>query len=1433
MPALGSGYGTRPASVKPQRNRRKPTQQARRRAQIPAATIPIVGQIVRAPIRAAGGRTSNSLLTYERAHRGETRAEAQQRRIAGRKADRQATVRSSLAAERAYLSQAAQLQRAASEQRQTAAYTRQIRRAGFGGARDLQVPAAIAQRAYERESQRRGFGSAADYYRRDPAAARSTLVPGRDVAVRGRDVGLKGSSASRVLSPLEAATVMATPLAALHVRQDLARIIGSEGVEAARAHQAQRKAANIAPVVNVLEQIQRPAYASAGAARAAVKGQNVLRGAARGALLKDRYLYSDVLAAAGVHNKLVRSIAGFGLDVALDPSTYLTLGATKVATKATAVAVEKVAKEAAARAALDLKPLVESGELSARRARQQIKAAGRDAGKQVLHRELSTGAHKGRGIEVRVAGARVPGVTRATAAVGRGGKRAVRTVTPAPVRRAAQRRALAARDVAAAVNPTVRPPTMTSEQFARTRQIARAERGEGESIGRRGAQRAVVIQKLTRPSEWRQIRDAIEHGDIESLKGIAEPIRVPKRMAVNKRARALARDPDRLYRFAQNLTEDWSGLRQQLVDLGVPVGYVGRKPPVQVPEVTADVGAARRELQQVRGARQRAEIEQVERMPAQGPDPVTPTQRAHARTKAQQARDRYRQSRDEHAHSKQQAANTRQEYNRRTEDPQFTVKSWEPQRRALAERVVEHEADARAARRQMNAAQADLRHWVQIARRPGSRTAAGEAGRHQAQEAAAIQRLRSVKTQAARQRKAQRVAQTRAEVQAREAKGYVPRFSREAVRGRGRVAEVEDLLESGPTRYVATGKSPTQRRKVTEPLAALEHTQPEYVERLEGSLPLIQQAYTGAMGRQIARARAARTLFEEGKPPTAGIGEGERVYRYESGDLHELDAAKDADEITAAAEGRASGEHVVLPKGQVDRLRERPQPQSGEVRRALASWNRAMGTWRGIALGTPGYVVRNAMSDLFAAYTEQGAARLARNYVRGHRTLKAQRRSERAYRWFEDEMAQAGKGKGIHVNGEFMPYRVLAAEAEAAGAIRAGRMAEITEQRRVGKGERLVKPKGQGVWRRTVERVEDQARIATYAGARERGMSPDEAAALVATAHFDYGELSKAERGSRAAFPFQTFTLRNLPRQAQLLATRPGKLAAYAHARDEAVRAVGDDLPDDYVAGQDEYEARQAGIPIRFGGHTYFVSAGLPFTDLNDLVAAKPGEPKSWATTAAMLPTTRIAQLAGPWKLPFELAFNYSTQYRQQISDPDRPHRPVPAPVAALADRSPGLRTQLGITPYQDPKTGAKTWGWDGRLDQVFRGAVPGLPGTAARATYRERGEPLISGSEIASALGVRTKRFDPQRAEINKLYRAKQPLERRAAIMRQGGVNADHSTPPYTHLLGRIKRIDDRIEAVREPQTAEPTTSTGRRLPPSPRSAAGSTRLRLPPPRR
>lgn len=75
--------------------------------------------------------------------------------------------------------------------------------------------------------------------------------------------------------------------------------------------------------VRAMDIMSRPVYASAGAAKALVRGdENVLKEAWKGLKGEEKETYSDVLKEAGVENKILRGVVGFALDVALDPTTY-------------------------------------------------------------------------------------------------------------------------------------------------------------------------------------------------------------------------------------------------------------------------------------------------------------------------------------------------------------------------------------------------------------------------------------------------------------------------------------------------------------------------------------------------------------------------------------------------------------------------------------------------------------------------------------------------------------------------------------------------------------------------------------------------------------------------------------------------------------------------------------------------------------------------------------------------------------------------------------------------------------------------------------------------------------------------------------------------------------------------------------------------------
>ena len=120
-------------------------------------------------------------------------------------------------------------------------------------------------------------------------------------------------------------------------RPDVSTVEGLTSYAESKGYKIKKKKPNI--FLRTMDYLSRPMYASAGAAKALVKGdENPLFEAWKGLKGEEKETYSDVLKEAGVENKVARGIVGFGLDVALDPTTYLGGFAIKGALKTTKLA---------------------------------------------------------------------------------------------------------------------------------------------------------------------------------------------------------------------------------------------------------------------------------------------------------------------------------------------------------------------------------------------------------------------------------------------------------------------------------------------------------------------------------------------------------------------------------------------------------------------------------------------------------------------------------------------------------------------------------------------------------------------------------------------------------------------------------------------------------------------------------------------------------------------------------------------------------------------------------------------------------------------------------------------------------------------------------------------------------------------------------------
>lgn len=320
----------------------------------------------------------------------------------------------------------------------------------------------------------------------------------------------------------------------------LASLLNGKGVQPAGMTKAIGKLGRgDASGIAILGETLRPIHAVAGAADAAVQGKSLSeigKAASRGIQNKDKKLFSDVLKTLGAP-KAVQSALGLTLDIALDPTTYLTGGASAVgkgaASKAGAQAAAQAARgadAAAARAVADSIRKSRARGASDTVARAAAAEAGKAAkkahltrakerGKQAAARKQATYADKGRGIDIRFAGKSVPGVTRATAKTGKGIK-AVAAQAPQPVKKAGR----ISREGVREVRPTLAPAGANKAQFAEAQAIAREARA-GTNAGAitadreaRGlAARIAKLEKQHGPTVKADVIHAIETGKIGTL----------------------------------------------------------------------------------------------------------------------------------------------------------------------------------------------------------------------------------------------------------------------------------------------------------------------------------------------------------------------------------------------------------------------------------------------------------------------------------------------------------------------------------------------------------------------------------------------------------------------------------------------------------------------------------------------------------------------------------------------------------------------------------------------------------------------------------------------------------------------------------------------------------------------------------------------------
>lgn len=319
---------------------------------------------------------------------------------------------------------------------------------------------------------------------------------------------------------------------------------------------------------------------------------------------------------------------------------------------------------------------------------------------------------------------------------------------------------------------------------------------------------------------------------------------------------------------------------------------------------------------------------------------------------------------------------------------------------------------------------------------------------------------------------------------------------------------------------------------------------------------------------------------------------------------------------------KVGGEYVVTP--QVKMMLDRHQKINGDegTRAFMKAYSALQGTWKKLALFSPGYHIRNVAGNFW------------NNYVAGMNPAQLVKYSGEAV----DEVKNFLKGKESEL---FKEYRSQGLSSTGLNQVEFGKGLSVSE-----KGiEDTIKLRGSSGKEKALQRLKqpfktsqelgevgDQvSRFALYKWARDKGMSPEQAADKVKEALFDYTALTPFEQNiMRNIVPFYSWSRKNIPFQIKKLIEDPRKFQHINKARLNAQDVVGLDennIPD--------YMKESFSMPV-YGsnGRGKMVGLNLPLGDLTKL-----SDPLKLA----------VDGLTPLIKTPIELATNYNMFYKKPI----------------------------------------------------------------------------------------------------------------------------------------------------------------------------------------
>jgi hypothetical protein len=1092
----------------------------------------------------------------------------------------------------------------------------------------------------------------------------------------------------------------------------------------------------LAPVLKVLDQTTRPVHAIAGAADAAVTHKPILRAAQRGIQNKDRTTFSTVLKHAGVKNKAIRGIAGFGLDVAADPLTYVTGGTSSLALKAGSKAAGRVESKAL-KAGLDKGQAVRAGERARNAAEKKAPA--------------------GKGVTVRVAGRDVPGVAKATHTAARPVRAAARKVVSEDTR-------ASVRSVAADVNPNIAPAGVPKTVHQAEVRAARTARSKANQGNRSAVNLAHGIRKQIGEKNYTAVVDAIEAGDLKGL------------------------SPE-LAAHAHTLRSQLKGIRRIQRRAGIKVGNVTARKQVKVPAVTADVEQSAKDLAKAHrreiAAKRELRALHLEHGIAQGRAEVL--SRNVSGVKAENAAARAGKLRVM-AGSRAGKRGSPQDVLRYMDRVERGQKYAGGGHGVSLTQTAIHDAEERLAKARAHHETAKTAHESAKTQAASQRAAAGRAEKINAKRAKAaggyVPRQLTTEAVEADAKKASRPG--RASTKPKSSKARVETRPMSIVRAEKPGRYREDLHAVVAER-LAEGHSSAALAELNQRLGSLGTA----VKR--GTVPAVQKGeavYRIKAGNaprevtdklEVARAAAPLKLNKKGTkvknatPKSVGAG------RY---------VVLNKDVVKRAAEGSAPT-MALADKGVVRKF----DKATGVFKRiALATpgfhLRNVVGDTFQAYVRQPGTKLAPNMARSGKILHELGKQEKAQRQLKppapSGKTMKTGRYGHVALEDIAKNLVEAGAARSGYTARELRELSKSGSEGKLSvkrAKAPAGVKRAFLNREDLPRLATAIYHLRQGAtWEEAAKAVADTHFDYGHLTSFERNFARRLMPFYTWTArNVPFTAKNVISRPGKYA------TYQKI-REEFATATQPGQVDEQTKGLYAQLEKAGVKLPGGYERYLSEWEQRNAGVPVSWKGHKFTVSMGLPLGDLNELPGAAGKDQGVEYFQKAMSLLNPIV------KNPVEYYSNFSFFFRDQIQRDHTPYVAAPSPVGSLPQK---IKDELGVKRIVDKRSGKTVWGWRGKTDYLAK-QLPGIPSIAqqfATPGADRRGKTM--GGKVLGAFGVKSVPLDPTTNAINLAYARQAEVQNRLSGLRQQKnpangqtISAKNPTPEYAKLNQQLKLV-------------------------------------------